>query len=84
MSLAMQWVARITAVSLVMFFPGIAGQWLDRKLGTSFLTVMGFGLGFAIGFAALLVMVRAPVAIKQSDMLTSETDQQIDGDGGER
>jgi hypothetical protein len=58
MALAMEWVARITAVSLLMFLPGVAGQWLDDRFGTKFLTLVGFGFGFCAGLGSLLVMVK--------------------------
>ena len=57
MSLAFEWVARITAVGLVMILPGIAGHWLDERLETKFLSLVGFGVGFCAGFVALLAMV---------------------------
>lgn len=57
-SLALEWVARITAVSLVMVMPGILGHWLDQKAGVSFFTLAGFAIGFVAGFVALLAMVK--------------------------
>jgi hypothetical protein len=58
MALAAQWVARIMAVSVLMVAPGLAGQWLDRWLGTSFLALVGFGIGISSGLGSLLVMTR--------------------------
>jgi hypothetical protein len=53
---AMVWVSRITAIGLAMFLPGVAGGWLDSRLGTSFLGPLGFalGLGSAIFWLASL------------------------------
>ena len=56
--LALEWVSRILAISLVMILPGVAGHWLDGKLGTNFLALLGFGLGLVAGMAALLAMTR--------------------------
>lgn len=56
MALAMEWVARITTVALVMVLPGLAGVWLDRRLGTGFFALLGFGLGMVVGIWLLLVM----------------------------
>jgi hypothetical protein len=42
---AMVWVSRITAIGLAMFLPGVAGGWLDARLGTGFLGPAGFVLG---------------------------------------
>jgi len=39
------WVSRITAIGLAMFLPGVAGGWLDARLGTGFLGPAGFVLG---------------------------------------
>ena len=58
MSLAFEWVARIFAVSLLMFMPGVAGQWLDNRFSTNFLALVGFAFGFCAGLGVLLVMVR--------------------------
>ncbi|MFM7245311.1 MAG: hypothetical protein ACKO40_14225 [Planctomycetaceae bacterium] len=46
----MVWVSRITAIGLAMFLPGVAGGWLDVRLGTRFLGPLGFvvGLGTAL------------------------------------
>lgn len=59
MALAMAWVARVFTVSLVMVVPGIAGVWLDGKLGTSFLSLMGFIVGLCLGMWILLVFVKS-------------------------
>ena len=47
---AMVWVSRIMAIGLTMFLPGVAGGWLDVRLGTSFLGPLGIvaGLGVAL------------------------------------
>lgn len=42
---AMVWVSRITAIGLAMFLPGVAGGWLDDRLGTRFIGPLGFALG---------------------------------------
>ena len=50
------WVSRITAIGLAMFLPGVAGGWLDDRLGTRFIGPLGFalGLGSAIFWLACL------------------------------
>jgi hypothetical protein len=60
MALAMEWVAKITTVSLEMVLPGVFGQWLDSKWGTGFLALAGFALGIAVGMWHLLQMTKAP------------------------
>ena len=47
---ALVWSSRITAIGIAMFLPGVAGGWLDERLG---LRVLG-PAGFIIGFAAAL------------------------------
>lgn len=59
MAAAMEWVSKITTVSLEMVLPGIAGSWADRYFQTEWLAPMGFFLGFAIGFYHLLRMTRS-------------------------
>ena len=58
MSLAVEWVARITGVALLMVLPGVAGSWLDSWIGVKFFTLLGFAFGFIAGFVALLAMVK--------------------------
>jgi hypothetical protein len=55
---AMVWVSRITAIGLSMFLPGLAGGWLDARLGVSFLGPLGFVLGFATGLSRLVAISR--------------------------
>ena len=47
---AMQWVSRVFAASLMMVLPGLGGQWLDRRWGTRFMGLVGFGLGLSAGW----------------------------------
>jgi hypothetical protein len=55
----MEWVSQITTVVVEMVLPGVAGQWLDRRWGTKFLGLIGFGLGLTVGISHLLAMTRA-------------------------
>lgn len=60
MAVAMEWVARIAGVGLEMVLPGLGGQWLDGKAGTTpFLTLAGFAAGIALGIWHLIVMTSA-------------------------
>ncbi len=56
--MALVWVSRIMAVGLEMVLPGLAGQWLDGRLGTSFLTPLGFVLGLSAALYHLILMTR--------------------------
>jgi len=53
---AMVWASRIMAVGLVMFLPALAGNWLDARLKTAFLGLIGLGLGFTAGLYWLVRM----------------------------
>ncbi len=53
---ALEWAARIMAVSIEMVLPGLGGEWLDRRLGTSFLVIAGFTFGILAGVSHLLLM----------------------------
>ena len=55
---AMVWVSRITAIGLAMFLPGVAGGWLDSRLGTRFLGLAGLALGFSVAIAWLVQLQR--------------------------
>lgn len=41
-----------------MLLPGLAGHWLDGKLGTEFLVLLGFLAGVALGTWYLVVVTR--------------------------
>jgi hypothetical protein len=58
MAVAMQWVARVFAVSLMMVLPGLGGQWLDSRWQTRFVGIAGFVLGLVGGMAYLIAMTR--------------------------
>jgi len=58
LAVAMEWSSRVFAVALEMILPGLGGQWLDRRWGTSFLALLGFALGVSLGIWHLLVMSR--------------------------
>ncbi|MGB8852847.1 MAG: hypothetical protein WCC69_04700 [Pirellulales bacterium] len=55
---AVVWVSRITAIGLAMFLPGVAGGWLDSRLGTQFLGLAGLALGFSVAIASLVQLQR--------------------------
>jgi hypothetical protein len=42
-----------------MFLPGVAGQYLDRRWGTSFLVLLGFALGLTLALVHLLAITGA-------------------------
>ena len=58
MAAAMEWVSKITTVSLEMVLPGVAGGWADNYFQTKWIAPMGFILGFAVGLYHLLRMTR--------------------------
>jgi hypothetical protein len=60
-----------------MVLPGIAGQWLDARLGTKFLVLVGFGLGIALAIWHLLIVTKA------TRRGVRRTESQQDGGGEE-
>jgi len=64
---AAQWSTRIMTVSLEMVLPGLAGYWLDGKLGTKVLFMLiGFALG---GFAAIKHLI---AMTRKTDRITAK------------
>jgi hypothetical protein len=59
MAEATNWVSKITVVALEMILPGLAGMWLDNRLGTGFLALLGFALGVALGIRHLIAMTKS-------------------------
>jgi hypothetical protein len=56
----MEWVSRVLAICLEMVLPGLFGQWLDGKLGTRFLVLVGFGLGVSLAIWHLTRLGKKP------------------------
>ena len=49
-------------VSMEMVLPGVAGYWLDQRLGTKVLfTILGFGIGMLTGIWHLIRMTAGPM-----------------------
>lgn len=57
---ALSWAARIMALGLVMFLPGVAGTWLDDRLGTGWLGPAGFIVGVSLAIYRLVQLARKP------------------------
>ena len=55
---AMEWVSRIMAAGLIMVLPGLAGDWIDGRLGTGFVALIGFAFGISISLVYLLAVTR--------------------------
>jgi hypothetical protein len=69
---AQEWITQITTVVAEMVLPGLAGEWLDRRWGTKFLTLVGFALGLTVGIWHLIAMTRPKSVESGKD---SKTDQ---------
>lgn len=62
MGIAMQWVARIIAAGLMMVLPGLAGQWVDGRIGTNFLVLLGFACGISVSIWYLIAITKLPTS----------------------
>ncbi len=58
MARAIQAVSKITTVALEMVVPIVVGMWLDQKLGTQFLGIVGIALGVPLGIWHLIKLTR--------------------------
>ena len=59
MARAIGWAHRIMTISLEMVLPGLAGVWLDRKIGTTPLfTLLGFALGASVATVHLIRLTK--------------------------
>lgn len=58
MAIAMQWVSRITSISLMMVLPALGGYWCDEKFGTGpWLLIAGALLGAVLAATQLFQLV---------------------------
>ncbi|QEG35694.1 AtpZ/AtpI family protein [Bythopirellula goksoeyrii] len=56
---ATEWASRIMTISLEMVLPGLAGYWLDSKLGSKGLfMLLGFAAGSFIAFKQLMAIAK--------------------------
>jgi hypothetical protein len=62
---AMQWVSQITTVALEMVLPGIAGHWLDKRWGTEYWALVGFGIGLPTAIWHLLLITKRDQATRK-------------------
>ena len=74
MAAAMQWVSRIFAAAMMMVLPGVAGFWLDQKLGVGFIGLVGFAFGLVGGMAYLIAATRSKSAKRRTDKSPPEVD----------
>jgi hypothetical protein len=58
-ALAYTWVGRIFAICGEMILPCLGGLWLDQKLGTRFLSIVGLMLGLVLGTIHLIAIASA-------------------------
>ncbi|GIW92948.1 MAG: hypothetical protein KatS3mg110_0989 [Pirellulaceae bacterium] len=63
---AVQWLSVATTVAGVILAFGWLGHWLDQRLGTRFLVVVGFLLGLVSGMGYLLAVLQQS-SLKQRD-----------------
>ena len=67
MALALDWSSTIISISVAMVVPGLAGYWLDGKLGTGFVfLLLGMVLGVVVGIWQLVRLTQKKTASKSS------------------
>ena len=81
MAVAMEWVAKITAVGLEMVLPGIGGHYLDAWLGTSYWALIGFAVGLVVALWHLLQMTRPRKSPPEGKEDTNSGDSSRDSSG---
>jgi F0F1-type ATP synthase assembly protein I len=56
--IGMEWATQVMTIAIEMAVPGLAGYWLDTRLGTKVLfLIVGVALGFILGLWQLLRLV---------------------------
>ncbi len=78
-AIALEWVGRIFAVVLLMWLPGWAGGWLDRRWGTHYLEIVGFVVGLVLGMGALIAMTRAADAARRAKRDANSENNHLNG-----
>lgn len=80
MAAAMQWVGRIFGAAIMMCLPGLGGQWLDSRLGTHFMVLVGFAIGLAASMAYLIAATRQAEARRKAARTSGDESEKIEGD----
>jgi Putative F0F1-ATPase subunit Ca2+/Mg2+ transporter len=80
LALAMEWVAKITTVGLVMVLPAVGGEYLDTRLGTKYWVLIGLGCGVVAGMVHLLRITRSPPKPPTSEDLLGKDRQDPSGE----
>lgn len=58
-AIAYQWASQVTSIAVEMVLPGMAGYWLDQKLGTvALFTMLGFAGGLTLGIRHLIKLTQ--------------------------
>lgn len=60
LAVALAWATQAMTIAAEMAVPALVGHWLDGKFGTGvILTLVGVGLGFALGTWHLILLARS-------------------------
>jgi F0F1-type ATP synthase assembly protein I len=87
-TIALNAFSRVMAVLLLMLLVGVGGSFLDKWLGTGFLTLTGFLVGGAIAIVGMMYVVRAAEFERKEQKANdqaratadfSEPDRSVDG-----
>jgi hypothetical protein len=70
---ASEWFARTIAIVLMMVAPGAAGAWLDGRLGTNFLSAMGFAFGMILAITLLMIFARIKPIANDGEIMKTRT-----------
>jgi len=53
-----EWLSRTITILIVMVGPGLLGRWLDQKLGSNYLAIVGLGVGLTLGTYILILLAK--------------------------
>ncbi|MEC8556017.1 MAG: hypothetical protein VXZ82_13495 [Planctomycetota bacterium] len=77
-----EWLSRTITILIVMVGPGLLGQWLDRRLRTNYLALVGLGVGVTLGTYILILLAKrltppargAPLSDEQEEVESESSD----------
>lgn len=53
-----EWLSRTVTILIIMVGPGLVGRWLDQKLGSNYLALVGLGIGLTLGTYILILLAK--------------------------
>ena len=80
---AIEWFSRTITILIVMIGPGLAGNWLDQRLNTQYLSAIGIFLGLSLGTFILVLLAKNLTPPARGEPIPFEDDEELHADASD-